>query len=134
MARKGMRDCFTEYGATLKSVQWSVSAWTPTGELVVSLWEHHRRPSEPGTLEFADSVNRWGGPGNAEFRENVARAFAKRAPVRLVIAKAAEPARVDEGEDASKIPKEFFTKPEAVGHVVEWDGHNFAFRFVRDGG
>jgi hypothetical protein len=71
----GIKDAFKRYGAELRNVQWSVSAWASDGSLVVSLWEHHRRPSNPGTLEFAESVNRWKGPGNNEFRDNLTLAF-----------------------------------------------------------
>ncbi len=131
MRTLGLRDAFMRYGAKLRNVQWSVSAWTPDGSLVVSLWEHHRRPSARGTLEFSDSLSRWRGPGNSEFRENVARAFETQAPVRLVIARTDESARVEAGEDASKVKKEFFPREDLVGRVVEWDGERYAVRFTK---
>jgi len=76
-------------------------------------------------------VNRWKGPGNNEFRANVARAFVEQSNVKLVVVRTEETARVEAGEDASKIKKDFHTKPEVVGKVVEWDGEEYAFRFVK---
>lgn len=132
MATLGIKEAFAQYGASLTNVQWSVSAWAPDGSLVVSLWEHHRRKSVvPGTLEFAGSANRWKGPGNTEFRANVAKAHASQANVRLVIVRTDQTARVEAGEDASKLKKDFFRKEEVVGKVVEWDGENYAFRFTK---
>ncbi|MCA1979269.1 MAG: hypothetical protein LDL19_08540 [Thiobacillus sp.] len=131
MATLGIKDAFSRYDATLRNVQWSVSAWAADGSLVVSLWDHHRRKGLADTLEFADSVNRWQGPGNKEFRENVAMAFESGTPVRLVIARTEEVARVEAGEDASKIKKVFSIRQDLVGRVIEWDGVNYAFRFTR---
>ncbi len=85
MARLGIKAAFAHYGAVLRNVQGSVSAWTPTGELVVSLWDHHCRKGAPGTIEFADSFDRWSGAGNNEFRANVSRALAEGSRVRLVL-------------------------------------------------
>lgn len=129
MSRLGITEAFARYGATLKNAQWSVSAWAPDGSLVVSLWDHHWRKSAPGTMEFAGSLDRWGGHGNAEFRENVAKAFAKKAKVRLVIVKTDEIARVEAGEDASLIKKEFFLRDDLVGEVLELRDPFYAFRF-----
>lgn len=75
MASLGIKEAFAQYKANLKNVQWSVSAWAPDKSLVVGLWEHHRRKSLAGPLEFAGAVNRWQTHGNREFRENVAMAF-----------------------------------------------------------
>lgn len=131
MARIGIKEAFKKYGAPLRNVQWSVSAWAPDGALVVSLWEHHYRKSPPGTLEFEGSVNRWNGPGNTEFRENVARAFETKATVRLVVVRTEEIARVEAGEDASRIKKAFSSRAELVGRVIEWDGERYAFQFTK---
>jgi len=132
MSRLGLRDAFMRYGAQLRNVQWSVSAWAPDGSLVVSLWEHHRRPGAPGALEFSGSVGRWRGPGNNEFRKNIAKVFEAQASVRLVIVRTDEPARVEAGEDASKVSKEFVPREDLVGRVVEWDGERYAVRFTRE--
>ena len=132
MATLGIKDAFAQYGATLHNVQWSVSAWVPDGTLIVSLWEHHRRKGAPrGVLEFEGSANRWKGPGNTEFRENVDRAFKSQADVRLVIVRTEETACVEAGDDGSKIKKDFHLKNEVTGKVIEWDGDNYAFHFTR---
>lgn len=134
MATLGIRDAFARcYGAKLKNVQWSVSAWA-NGSLVVSMWAHHRRKNTPpGTLVFEDSVNRWCGPGNAEFRENIDRAFKTGATVRLVIARTDDVAYIETGGDASKVKKEFFCKEEVEGKVTEWDGDRYAISFKAKG-
>lgn len=129
----GIKDAFARYGANLRNVQWSVSAWAPDGALVVSLWEHHRRKSEKGTLELAASADRWEGPGNAEFRDNVAKAFDKKSPVRLIVVRTNEIDKVEAGEDASKVKKEFHPREDLVGQVIEWDGTRYAFQFRKAG-
>ena len=131
MASLGIKEAFSQYKANLKNVQWSVSAWAPDNSLVVSLWEHHRRKGPPGTLEFSGSANRWQGHGNREFRENVAKAFEANADVRLVIVRTEEVERVEAGEDGGKIKKDFFVREDLLGKVIEWDGANYAFRFVK---
>ncbi|APV51284.1 hypothetical protein BWI17_17290 [Betaproteobacteria bacterium GR16-43] len=131
MAVLGLKEAFAKYGAKLKNMQWSVSAWRPDGGLVVSLWAHHHRQSAPGTMEFADSAGRWQGPGNAEFRVNLAKAFAEKSPVYLVLATTSEIKKVQAGEEASKVKKEFRRREELVGQVVAWDGENYVIRFKK---
>lgn len=131
MAKLGIKDAFTKYRAVQRNVQWSVSAWNPAGELVVSVWAHHQRPNTPRVMEFEGNASRWGGPGNKEFRENVQRAFETNASLRLVIAKTDEIKRVEASEDASKIKKEFSVRTDLVGKVVEWDGDRYLFRFEK---
>ena len=136
MATLGIKDAFARYGATLRNVQWSVSAWTPQGALVVSMWEHHstlRRPE--GVLGFAGSVSRWQGPGNTEFRENIAKAYASQSIVRLIIVNtisSEDRAVVESGADASTVKKDFDVRDELVGKVTEWDGDRYTVQFVRE--
>lgn len=125
-------DAFGRYRATLKNAQWSVSAWAPDGSLVVSMWEHHRRKDSPrGTLVFEDLASRWRGPGNTEFRANIAQAYATGAPLRLIVARTKDIERVQSGDDASKVSKEYFLKEETIGKVTEWDGDRYVLTFVR---
>lgn len=131
MARLGITEAFARYDATLRNTQWSVSAWLPTGDLVVSLWDHHYRKGPSGTMEFSDSFDRWEGHGNKEFRENVRKAYEEHKAVRLVIVKTDQVERVEAGEDASKLKKEFFVRDDLVGEVVEIDGDRYVFRFRR---
>ena len=131
MAQLGLKDAFARYGATLRNVQSSVSAWAPDGALVVSVWAHHYRPGPGRTAEYADTAARWQGAGNREFRENVAVAFAEKRPLRLVVATTSDPALVQSGVDASKATKDFDVRPDLVGEVVEFDGERYVFRFAR---
>ena len=122
----GISDAFRKYGATLKNVNWSVSSWADDETLVVSLWDHHHLKGRgPGVLAFGDRFDRWSGPGNTEFRANVIRAFESGASVRLVLARALEPDRVQRGEDGSKIPKTFAVRDDLIGRVAEVDGEDY---------
>ena len=131
MARLGIKEAFAKYGAKLHNVQWSVSAWAPDGSLVVSQWAHHyRKGTVVGAVEYADSFARWSGPGNSEFRRNVARAFSERSKVRLVVASTLNAEYVEAGGDASKVKKDFDAKEDLIGEVAEIDGENYVFRFI----
>ena len=128
----GISEAFRRYGATLKNVNWSVSAWADDETLVVSLWNHHcLKDHRPGVLAFGDRFDRWSGPGNAEFRANVTRAFESGATVRLVLVRTLEPDRVQHGEDGGKIPKTFAVRDDLIGHVAKVDGENYVIEFHR---
>lgn len=128
----GISEAFRKYGAKLKNVNWSVSAWLDEQTLVVSLWEHHDLKGRGvGVLAFGDRFDRWSGHGNTEFRANLIRAYECNAKVRLVIARTLQTERVQSGEDASKIPKTFAVREDLVGHVTEIDGENYVIEFRR---
>lgn len=129
MARLGIAEAFGMYGATLRNPQWSVSSWAPDGALVVSLWDHHCRRGAPGTMYFSGRLDRWSGPGNSEFRRNIAQAYEEKSRVRLVIVKPDETARVEAGEDASKVKKEFFVRNDLLGEVASLVAEEYVFRF-----
>lgn len=135
MATLGIKEAFARYGAPLRNVQWSVSAWAPDGALVVSLWGHHatvRRPE--GVLEFTGSANRWQGPGNSEFRENIAKAYETQSPVRLIVVNTINSDDrdvVESGVDASAVKKDFDVRDELVGKVTGWDGDRYAVQFKK---
>lgn len=131
MSGLGISEAFAKYGAALRNPQWSVSAWAPDGSLVVSLWDHHYQKGLPGTMEFSDSLDRWSGHGNVEFRKNIARAYADGSNVRLVIVKTDEIKRVEVGEDASTIKKDFFTREDLVGKVITLEGEEYVFQFCK---
>lgn len=131
MSKLGITEAFARYGATLTNPQWSVSAWASDGSLVVSVWEHHYRKGPPGTMEFADSLDRWSGAGNREFRHNIAKAFAERKAVRLVLVKTDEAERVEAGGNAATVSKEYFVREDLVGQVIELSENHYAFRFKR---
>jgi len=129
MPKLGISAAFARYGATLKNPQWSVSAWAPNGNLVVSLWNHHYRKGPSNTMEFSDSVERWSGPGNNEFRRNVDDAFKNEKPVNLVVVSTVEAQRVQAGEDASYIPKDFDAREDLIGEVLSFNGSDYVFQF-----
>ena len=129
MARLGLKEAFAKYGAKLRNVQWSVSAWAPDGSLVLALWAHHYRKGKDGSPEYVGSASRWAGPGNKEFRENLARAKSEDALIRLVISSTEHKDHIESGGDASKVKKEFHVRADLVGQVVESDGDNYVVRF-----
>lgn len=133
MATLGIKAAFARYKATLANVNWSVSAWAADDSLVLSVWDHHARKALlPGSLEFEDKADRWGGAGNTEFRRNIARAYETQADIRLVIVRTEEVAAVQAGEDASTLKKDFFTREDLVGKVIEWEGNKYALRFIKE--
>ena len=80
-------------------------------------------------MEFTASLGRWLGHGNIEFRMNIARAYADGSNVRLVIVKTDEIKRVEAGEDASTIKKDFFIREDLEGKVIGLEGEEYAFQF-----
>ena len=124
-------EAFARYNAKLKNPQWSVCAETPKGELVVSLWHHHFLKARGNTIRCVDKASRWSGPGNAEFKRNLDKAFGSAQIVRAVIARTDDTAAVERGEDASKLKKTFSVKEDWFGRVVVWDGENYEIEFER---
>jgi hypothetical protein len=124
-------EAFARYGAVLVNRMWSVSAWAPNGELVVSQWAHHYRKGPDGTAEYWGNTERWDGPGKNEFRANLEKAKTQGSPIRLIIVSTTEIARVEAGEDASKLKKQFDVRPELVGEVAKLDGSDYVIRFRR---
>ncbi|MCE0761276.1 hypothetical protein LWH94_19130 [Marinobacter sp. G11] len=128
----GISDEFGKFGAKLKNVNWSVSAENTDGELVVSLWKHFFEPPEDGKIRYVDSVTRWSGHGNKEFKERLAKAYDNQQVVRAVIARTSDENAVRRGEDASKLKNSFGAKLDWVGVVSHWDGDNFIIEFERE--
>jgi len=54
-------EAFKTFNATLKNVQWSVSAMNTDNELVLSLWEHFFEKRSKGTMTYIDNASRWAG-------------------------------------------------------------------------
>lgn len=131
MVTNGISEAFAKYGARLRSVNWSVSAWNAAGELVLSLWAHHYRKGEGGSAEYFGKLSRWAGPGNNEFRANISDAFERKCPVKLVVVQTENIDHVESGEDASKVKKDFAVREDLVGQVVELDDDNYVVRFRR---
>lgn len=126
----GISEAFRKYGAKLKNVNWSVSSWANDHTLVVSLWRHHELKGKPSdVLAFGDRFDRWSGPGNSEFRANLARAFEIGASVRLVIARTIDSDHVQRGDDASKISKTFAVREDLIGIVTEIDADHYVIEF-----
>jgi len=131
MGQLGIKEAFEKYNAQLHNVQWSVSAWSTSGKLVVSLWAHHYRKGPNGTAEYAGNTQRWNGPGRTEFQKNVAKAFQEKTEVCLVVATTQEVDHVEDGKDATKIKKDFHLRDDLKGHVLSFDGDEYVFSFEK---
>jgi hypothetical protein len=82
-------------------------------------------------MEFSDSFDRWKGHGNSEFRVNVRKAYEDQRALRLIIVRTDQIGRIEAGEDASEVKKEFFIRDDLVGEVVEIDSDRYVIRFHR---
>lgn len=128
-------DAFAKYGAVLTNPQWSVSAYSPDGSLVVCLWQNYLKPgTERGTLEYKDTLSKWLGnvPGCNEIRNHLHKVQAAALPIHLVIAhpvSAAEEDLVGKVADESGIKKTFSVKKEVVGTLAEYDGDTLRIVF-----
>jgi hypothetical protein len=132
MASLNLSEAFAQYGAKLVNPQWAVSAIADDGSVVMSCWFHYLKAVD-GALRYEDTLSRWSGntAGNNLCRQHVEDAFNNNLPVRLVIAKTDDTAPVDSGQDASKVKKEFYAKPEMTGRITYFDGDKFIIDFQR---
>lgn len=130
MGRLGYAEAFAKYGAKLKNVQWSVCAEAADGALAVSLWQHHLK-RDGDSLVARDSFERWSGPGRDELRARLISACASGQTIRLVMAIAEDPARVDAGGSASTIGKHFSVREDLIGRVLECSDTGFVIGFRR---
>ena len=135
-------EAFRRQGARLNNPRWSVSAFAADGSLVVCLWEHLLKPATDAgtgerTLQYEDQLSTWVGNrdhGAPELKTHVERATTERAPLKLVIAHAVDPAEralVGRVADESAIRKEFSIREDFVGEVAEFDGDSMRLVFRR---
>jgi len=122
---------YKEYDATLRNVQWSISAWNSKGELVVSLWEHSRIKNSPsGTVQFKNGrPMTYDSNGQKEFLKNVEKAHAEESIVRLVLVKAEDPSSIEAGESGSDIKKTISVRPKWFGKVLTFNCSEFLIEF-----
>jgi hypothetical protein len=133
MSDLNFAEAFRRFGAKLHNVQWSVCAENDDKELVVSCWDHLFSKSNNGGIRYSDDLDRWGGPGNAELRRCLDRAFRSGQTIRAVIARAEDPRSIDGGIAGSKVKKRFFVKEDWHGTVVELEGSHVTIEFRRAG-
>ena len=121
-------DAFGRYGATLRNVQWAVSA-IADGQLVLSCWSHYFSPAKDGIMIYEDRLSRWKGPGSNLLGEHLNQAQRENLPVRLVMARAEDRDAIDSGSDASMVKKTFTAREDLIGKVIEFDGDLFRIEF-----
>lgn len=132
MGNLNLAETFAQYGAKRVNPQWAVSAIAEDGSLVMSCWFHYIRTTD-GIWRYEETLSRWSGnaAGNNLCRQHVEDAFKNNRPVRIVIARTEDTATVDSGQDASKVKKEFYTKPEMIGRITYFNGDRFIIDFQR---
>mgnify|MGYP000213723234 CR=1 FL=1 len=122
-------ESFTAFKAKQNNVQWSDSAISQSGDLVVSLWIHKFEKRSKKTMTYIDRVSRWSGLGNKEFVKNLDNAYKNDLDVRAIIAKTKRPDVVDGGGAANNLGNTFSPKLDWIGKVILWDGDNFEIEF-----
>ena len=124
-------EAFSKYGAKLKNVNWSVSALSPDGDLIISCWKHRFSKPEGKTITYKDFADRWSGHGNKELRANLDAALESNQTIRAVIARTSDIDAVENGGDASQMVNEFHAREDWAGELVLWDGNNFEIKFTQ---
>src|SRR6185312_7147225 len=113
-------EALAKYGARLSNPQWAFSAIAADGALVMSCWQHKITIPEKGVWRYSDCLSRWQQlktPGRNEFIRNLRKAFTEALPVRLIVVSTSDTAKVDAGEDASRLRKSFHVREDYVGQV-----------------
>ena len=134
----GISDEFRKFKASLKNVNWSVSAINEKNELVVSLWGHRpllKFDKDKRIQIYTDKITRWSGHGKNEFRKNLDNALKESLTVRAVLVKLKNVddfSKILAGEDASYFAKNFTAKDGWIGKITLWDGENFTIEFEED--
>lgn len=130
MVNMNKTETFRRLGAVPKNTFWSVSAFNKDEQLVLSLWRDFFK-TDNGKAIYVDSITRWRGHGNKEFKENFLIAYEKNLPIRAVIASTNNIEGVKRGEDASKFQNSFSPKLDWIGEITAWDGDNFEITFSK---
>lgn len=124
-----LSSAFAHFGAEPRNIQSSVSAYTPEGVLVISLWQQYFSRSDLGPV-YIDRLSRWPDRiGNKWLQQDLEQAKQINAPIRAIIVIASDPALVDAGGDASKMKKEFFIPRWESGLLSKYDGDEFEIQF-----
>jgi hypothetical protein len=129
----GLIASFAQYDAVLVNPRWSNSAVVlSTNEVVFSCWQHKLHYT-PNMLTYIDRLSDWKGnkKGRNEYRNHIMHALAHNSTVRLVIAKATDPAQADNCTDSSTVKKIIYPKREALGRVALFDNDIYIFEFRR---
>ncbi|WP_219215915.1 hypothetical protein [Variovorax boronicumulans] len=128
-------EAYEWYEAKLNNRGWSVSAFTPTGDLVVSIWTTLLTPgTEAGSLVYEDVLSTWRGNahGRTELRRHLEQVRETGKRIRLIEAiptgtQAA--AMVGEVANEAGIPKTFRIRSELIGTLEEFDGDRLRYIF-----
>ena len=124
-------ESFAVFKAKQNNIQWSVSALSESGDLVVSLWEQFFEKRSKGTMTYLDRVSRWSGAGNKEFIRNLDHAHKNGLTVRAIISKSKHPDVVAGGGAANNLGNTFHPKKDWIGEILLWDGDNFEIEFKK---
>lgn len=123
-------EAFAAFEAVPTNVNWSCSAWTPKGELVLSIWQplFHKGPA-PKTMEVTDSMSHydWAGPGPIEFHRHMTQAWEQGAPIRaiIIVPKYGTDLSISQRGNATDITP----RPDIIGELQAWDGDFYQILF-----
>lgn len=128
-------EAFARYGARLTNRGWSLSAFTPTGDLVVSVWHTQLDIDlKSRTMTYEDVLSNWLGNavGKAELSRHLNQVQRDGGRVRLIIAhpkNEAAKALIGKVPNEAIIPKTFEVRPKMIGTLEEFDGDYLKYIF-----
>lgn len=133
MASLGFVEAFARFGAKPVNPMWAVSATAKDGAVVISCWAHLFSKAGADTLEYVDSLSRWGGNvhGTKLLKEHLELAHAENRPIRMVVATAKDVQQLQKVSDASTIEKTFHVRADLVGRLISFDGDQFVIHFTK---
>lgn len=128
-------EAFARYGARLTNRGWSLSAFAPNGDLVVSIWHEAYVPDfQTRTATYTDVLSGWLGNavGREELRRHLTQLQRDGGRVRLILAhpkREEDKALIGKVPDESIIPKTFEARPKMIGTLEEFDGDRLKYVF-----
>ena len=128
-----LTEAFAKFNAKLINNQWTVSAISNDGDLVISCWFHLFK-SKP--MRYEDKLSRWSSniPGNNQCKKDLQKAFDEKLTVNAVIVKSNELAIIDNSTEVKAVhehKKTFSVRNDIVGKVTVFDGDNFVIEFEK---
>lgn len=133
----GYVKAFDSLGATLRNVQWSFSARSNDGSIVLSCWQPFFVPKSThgidGVLRYRDTLNRVAhNPlGANELAIFLREAETHHTPFRLVVATPGDESLLASGRSASSAGNRFHAKHDLLGELVCFNGDEYVIDFKR---
>lgn len=136
---KGYVDAFSRHSAKLRNVQWSFSARSSDGFIVLSCWIDYFVPSKehgvPDVMRYRDTLQRvsHNAPGSMELRGFLEEARDTGTRFKLIVARPGDARLLTSGRSASHAGNRFDPRVDVVGSLVEFDGDRYVVDFTMVG-